>query len=100
MALLLREAREGSDSPFQKIPCTEGGDKVQGGVDPRFVGAKMTARGMTGFYAFFPPGNLAIFSRFWADFLTNLHRKPGEKGKSTGEFSKRHPSRDVQPQKS
>ena len=30
---------------------------------------------------FSPPGNRAIFSTFWGDFLTKLHSKPGEKGK-------------------
>ena len=35
---------------------------------------------------FSPPGNRAIFSTFWGDFLTKLHSKPGEKGnRSTGE---------------
>ena len=38
------------------------------------------------------PGNRAIFSTFWGDFLTKLHSKPGEKGKdSTGENSTKNP---------
>ena len=38
---------------------------------------------------FSPPGNRAIFSIFWGDFLAKLHSIPGEKGnKSTGENSK------------
>ena len=49
----------------------------------------MTARDMTGFYAFSPPGSRAIFSTFGGDFLTKLHTQPGQKGnKSTGENSK------------
>ena len=30
---------------------------------------------------FSPPGNRAIFSTFWGDFLAELHIEPGEKGK-------------------
>ena len=44
----------------------------------------MTARDVTGFYAFSPPPlrrNQAIFSAFWGDFLTKLYSNPGEKGK-------------------
>ena len=29
-----------------------------------------------------PPGNRALFSTFRGDFLTKLHRKPGEKGQN------------------
>ena len=39
-------------------------------------------------FTFPPPGNRAIFSTFWGDFLTNLHIKPGEREqKSTGQNS-------------
>ena len=41
----------------------------------------MTARDVTGFCAFSPLRNWAIFSTFWGDFLTTLHIQPGEKGK-------------------
>ena len=33
---LFRKTREGWNNQFQKTPRTEGGDKVQGSVDPRF----------------------------------------------------------------
>ena len=46
----------------------------------------MTARDVTGFFVFSPPGNRAIFPSFWGDFLTKLHRKPGE---SNGENSEK-----------
>ena len=39
----------------------------------------MTARDVTGCCRFSLPGNRAIFSRFWGDFLTKLHRKSEEK---------------------
>ena len=32
----------------------------------------MTARDVTGFYVFFSPGDRAVFSTFWGDFLTKL----------------------------
>ena len=40
----------------------------------------MTARHVKGFTHFSPPGDGAIFSTFWGDFLSTLHIKPGEKG--------------------
>ena len=49
----------------------------------------MTARDVTGFCAFCPPGNRAIFSAFWGDFL-NLHSKPGEKEKKSLETAPRN----------
>ena len=43
----------------------------------------MTARDMARFCSFSPPAIRAIISRFWGDFLTNLHRKKkGEKEKN------------------
>ena len=30
---------------------------------------------------FSPPGNRAIFSTFWGNSLTELHRRPGDSGK-------------------
>ena len=41
----------------------------------------MTARDVTGFHVF-SPGNRAILSTFWCDFLTGLPGEPGEKGKN------------------
>ena len=42
----------------------------------------MTARAVTGFYACFPRPEIGQTSlHFRAAFLTELHRKPGEKGK-------------------
>ena len=41
----------------------------------------MTARDVTGFYAFFFARKSGNFSTFWGDFLTQSHSKPGEKGK-------------------
>ena len=55
----------------------------------------MTARDVTGFYAFSLPGNRAIFSTFWGDFLTNLRRQPGDKKKKTLEKIQKDPAETV-----
>ena len=53
-------------------------------ISNRYSGPKasVTARDMTGFYTYLRPESGANFSTLWGDFLTNLHRKPGEKGKN------------------
>ena len=50
----------------------------------------MTARDVTGFYAFFLRTGIGLFLHIWGDFLTELHRKPGKEGKIvTGEIQKK-----------
>ena len=52
----------------------------------------MTARDATGFYAFFSTCKFVqIFSTFCGDFLTKLHRKPGERGNNPLEKNEKNP---------
>ena len=54
----------------------------------------MTARDVTWFYPSSPPGDRGIFSTFgaiWGDFLTKLHREPGERGKIHWRQFKKNP---------
>ena len=52
----------------------------------------MTARDVTAFWLLFsPPGDRAIFSTFWGDFLTKLDRKAGEKGENPLEKNQKNP---------
>ena len=54
---------------------------------PTKLQQRQAARDVTGFYAFSPPGNRAIFSTFWGYLLTE--KKTRKREKSTGENSKK-----------